>query len=123
MYQKQASLYTVLLAYLQEIANVDDKCSRRWLNVDPSVIAEDLEASNLVLQNYGQESRVRMPSRPKLPKHGDFMLGASRVVVAYYSLSLVALYVTQVARFEPKRLGEQLKQPVSQTLHMFGVFK
>ena len=29
MYKKQASLYTVLLAYLQEITNVDDECSMR----------------------------------------------------------------------------------------------
>lgn len=40
-----------------------------------------------------------------------------------YNLSLVAFYICQVARFEPKGLGEQLEQPVPQILHLFGVLK
>ena len=37
-------------SYLQEIAYVDDECSRCRCNVDPLVVMEDLEAANSVLQ-------------------------------------------------------------------------
>jgi hypothetical protein len=40
----------MISSYLQEIAYVDDECSRRRCNVDPLTIMEDLEAANFVLQ-------------------------------------------------------------------------
>jgi hypothetical protein len=40
----------ILSSYLQEIAYVDDECSRCRCNVDPQVVMEDLKATNFVLQ-------------------------------------------------------------------------
>jgi hypothetical protein len=60
-----------------------------------------------------------MPACP----NGEFRLGAWRVVVPKYNLSLVALNICQVARFEPEGFGEQPKQPLPQIFHLFGVFK
>jgi hypothetical protein len=55
--------------------------------------------------------------------NGKFWLGTGRVVVAEYDLSLVAIDICQVARFNAKSLREQLEQSVSQILHLLGVFK
>ena len=80
-----------------------------WRHVSPSVLTQDLEDSDFNLENYGHDGRFR--------------LGAGRVIVAEYDLSLVALYICQVARFEPKSFREQLEQGVPQTLHLVGIVK
>lgn len=80
---------------------------------------EDLEATDFILKEHGEEAGVQMPACA----NGKFMLGTGRVVVTEYDPSLVALNIGQVARFEPTSLREQLEQNAPQILHLLGVPK
>ena len=61
MYQKQASLYTVLLAYLQEITDVDDECSMRQVECVAPVHC---------YTNFTRDGRFRFPTAGKAVRRG-----------------------------------------------------
>ena len=79
---------------LHEIANVHYERSRRWWDIDPLVILEDLQTADLILEKDGEEASVGMLGC----SDGDLRLQAWRVVVKQYHLTSVALNINQVAR-------------------------
>ena len=79
---------------LHEIANVHYERSRRWWDVDPLVVMEDLQAADVILKKDCEEASVRMLGC----SNGDLGLRTWRVVVKQYHLTSVALNINQVAR-------------------------
>lgn len=75
--------------YLHEIADVHYERSRRWWDVDPLVVMEDLQATDLILEKDGEETGVGMLGC----SDGDLGFWAWRVVVKQYHLTSVALNI------------------------------
>ncbi|KAJ8431812.1 hypothetical protein Cgig2_027557 [Carnegiea gigantea] len=91
---------------LKEISGVDDKCTRDVGDIIPKIIMEDLETSNLILEEDGEYVIIGMLVYP----HCQFGLGAWRVVMGQQEHLFRAIHLFQMVRFEPHSLRYQLHE-------------
>ena len=53
-----------MIAHLEAIANIDNKCIGMWGNSDPVVSLQNLQPKNGVLQQEGEDVEIRMQPKP-----------------------------------------------------------
>jgi hypothetical protein len=102
---------------LHHVAGVDDEGTRDRFDVDPAVAVADLEAPDLVLQQYRQSARVGVMVQSHVAEFGDCgaFVGpqgvAEGVVVEAHEPGVVGSEVAvQAVGGFPETFGEQVKE-------------
>jgi len=110
---------------LEKVADVDDEGAGHGRDVHPSAAAaaaaveEHLQAAHAVLQEDGEERRVRVPGVAE----GEVRLRARRVVVARHLEALPAAHLAEVVAGQAQGLRQQLEHPHRQPPHRLRVLE